>query len=259
MRSSFPRSSTKMLDSDTKENTQNRNVIPKALALVTKHTHIPDFEGNKEKEVKEEEKEEGNNVPSTAREIYMNFLATKHSGKKMELRTSDECNIIIHHGIEPEGEFSNEKIIAHVMMWIDGEPAKTILENAVSWSGKSSNKGFVIDETSSGNGKENIYKSRKWKRPVADMSNRKPLSNITMVDKNQRVYSDLRVRLRDEEEILDEPEHPENKKGVQDVGGGGYRDRGTGEAAESLVALAAEEGHGMVAGKDGDEMGQRVS
>ncbi|KAL3535196.1 hypothetical protein ACH5RR_003657 [Cinchona calisaya] len=160
MRSSFPRSSTKKLDSNTKENTQNRNVTPKALALVTKHTHIPDFEGNKEKEVKDEEKEEGNNAPSTTREIYMNFSATKHSGKKMELSTSGECNIIIHHGIEPEGEFSNEKIIAHVMMWIDGEPAKTILENVVSWSGKSSNKGFVIDKTSSGNGKDNIYKSR---------------------------------------------------------------------------------------------------
>ncbi|KAL3535173.1 hypothetical protein ACH5RR_003634 [Cinchona calisaya] len=43
--------------------------------------------------------------------------------------------------------------------------------------------------------------------------------------------------------------------GVRDVGGGGYRDRGTGEEAESLVAVAAEEGHGMVAGKEGDEVG----
>ncbi|KAL3535190.1 hypothetical protein ACH5RR_003651, partial [Cinchona calisaya] len=236
MRSSFPRSSTKKLDSNTKENTKNRNVTAKALALVIKHTHIPDFEGNKEKEVKDEEKEEGNNAPSTSREIYMNFSATKHYGKKMELSTS--------------------------------EPAKTILENVVFWSGKSSNNGFVIDKTSSGYGTENIYKSRKWKRLVADMSNRKPLSIITMVDKNQRVCSDSRVRLRDEEAMLDEPEHPENKKdwrmmekgrgmidvkgkrrlssslGVGDVGGGGERDKGTGEEAEALVEVAAEEGQG---------------
>ncbi|KAL3535213.1 hypothetical protein ACH5RR_003674 [Cinchona calisaya] len=34
-------------------------------------------------------------------------------------------------------------------------------------------------------------------------------------------------------------------------------DKGTGEEAEALVAVAAEEGQGMVVGREGDGVGQR--
>ncbi|KAL3506616.1 hypothetical protein ACH5RR_031998 [Cinchona calisaya] len=58
MQSGFPRSSTKKPDSNAKENTQNKKVTSKAVALINEHNQIPNFKGNKETELQVEEKDE---------------------------------------------------------------------------------------------------------------------------------------------------------------------------------------------------------